>query len=132
MRELGQNPVDVPILHWWTGNVEETRKAVTLGCYSVHSAVARHSKFRTVVPLERILVESDHGLADPPEAIPCRIEWVEHLTAQQFGLNREDVRRLAWQNLSAIVKKTNTRGLLPKPFLAKVTDACQETDRQLC
>ena len=83
IRELRQKPIAVPILHWWTGTVEETKEAVALGCYfSVHSAVARHSKFRTAVPPERILIERDHGYADPPAAIPCRIEWVEHLVAQ--------------------------------------------------
>jgi TatD DNase family protein len=127
VKELRQRPIDAPILHWWTGSAEETREAVALGCYfSVHSAVARHSKFRTNVPLERILVESDHGFADPPEAIPCRIEWVEHLVAQQFGLKREDVRRLAWKNLSNIVRKTNTQKLLPEPFVARMTETCQE------
>lgn len=129
VKELQRVPIDVPILHWWTGNVADTRKAVALGCYfSVHSAVARHSKFRSVVPPERILVESDHGFADPPEAIPCRIEWVEHLVAQQYGLGREDVRRLAWQNLLTIVKKTDTGKLLPEPFSARMSDACHETD----
>jgi TatD DNase family protein len=129
VRELRQTPINIPILHGWTGTVEETREAVALGCYfSVHSAVARHSKFRTAVPPERILIESDHGYSDPPEAIPCRIEWVEHLVAQQLGRRRMDVRRLAWQNLATIVHKTNTRELLPEPFVAKMTDACQETD----
>jgi len=129
VRELRRKPIAVPILHWWTGTVEETREAVELGCYfSVHSAVARHSKFRTTVPPERILIESDHGYADPPAAIPCRIEWVEHLVAQQLGLSRKDVRRLAWQNLATIVQKTNTRRLLPEPLVAKMTDACQKTD----
>ncbi len=129
IRELRQRPIAAPILHWWTGTVEETREAVALGCYfSVHSAVARHSKFRKWVPPERILIESDHGYADPPAAIPCRIEWVEHLVAQQLGLSREDVRRLAWQNLATIVQKTNTQKLLPERLMAKMIDACQETD----
>ena len=129
VRELRQKPIAVPILHWWTGTVEETREAVALGCYfSVHSAVARHSKFRTVVPAERILIESDHGYADPPEAIPCRIEWVEHLVAQQLGLSRKDVRRLAWQNLATIIWKTNTHRLLPKPLMAIVAEVRQGID----
>lgn len=128
VEELRQRPIDVPILHWWTGNVEETREAVALGCYfSIHSAVARHSKFRRWVPPERILVESDHGYADPPAAIPCRIEWVEHLAAQQFGLCRKAVRQLAWENLATIVQKTNTKKLLPESLLTKMIDACQET-----
>jgi len=117
IKELQRNPIAVPVLHWWTGTVEETRAAVALGCYfSVHSAVARHSKFRTTIPKERLLVESDHGYADPPAAIPCRIEWVEHLVAKQLGLNRSDVRRLVWQNLETIIRKTNTLRLLPQSF----------------
>jgi len=126
IKELRQTPIEVPILHWWTGNVQETREAVELGCYfSVHSAVARQSKFRTTVPPDRILIESDHGLSDPPEAIPCRIEWAEHLVAQQLGFSRMEVRRLAWKNLSMIVRKTDTRKLLPEPFLVEMTNACK-------
>jgi TatD DNase family protein len=117
--ELRRQPVAVPVLHWWTGSAQETRAAVALGCYfSVHSAVARHSKFRTAVPPERILVESDHGYADPPAAIPCRIEWVEHLVAQQLRLDREGVRRLAWRNLATIVRLTGTARLLPERLRA--------------
>jgi len=125
IKELRRKPVAVPVLHWWTGTVEETREAVALGCYfSVHSAVARHSKFHTAIPPERILIESDHGYADPPAAIPCRVEWVEHLVAQQLGLSRNDVRRLAWQNLATIVRKTNTHKLLPEPLVAIMTEVC--------
>jgi TatD DNase family protein len=119
IEELRRQPVAVPVLHWWTGTAEETSQAVALGCYfSVHSAVARHSKFRTRVPRERLLIESDHGYADPPAAIPCRIEWVEHLVAQQLGVGQEDVRRLAWQNLARIVGETGTWQLLPEPLAA--------------
>jgi TatD DNase family protein len=121
IQELRRRPVAAPVLHWWTGSAGETREAVALGCYfSIHSAVARHSKFRTAVPPERILVESDHGYADPPAAIPCRVEWVEHLVAQQLGLEVKEVRRLVWRNLGTIVRETGTRELLPGPLLALV------------
>jgi len=110
-------------LHWWTGNVEETREAVALGCYfSVHSAVARHSKFRTAVPPERVLIESDHGWTDPPAAIPCRIEWAEYLLVQQLQRSREEVRRLAWQNLAAIIRETDTQHLLPAQLAGLMTE----------
>jgi TatD DNase family protein len=117
IQELKRQPIAIPILHWWTGTALETREAVALGCYfSVHSAVARWSIFRTSVPAERILVESDHGYKDPPAAIPCRIEWVEHLMAQQLKREREEVRRLAWQNLARIVDQTGVGKLLPYPL----------------
>jgi len=112
--ELRRTPIAAPVLHWWTGSAEETEEAADLGCYfSVHSAVARHSKFRTRVPRERILLETDHGWRDPPAAIPLRIGWVEHLAAQQFRMDVMDLRRLAWANFADIMRKTGTLQMLP-------------------
>jgi len=128
IRELRRKPIAVPVLHWWTGTGEETREAVALGCYfSVHSAVARHSKFHTAVPRERILVESDHGYADPPAAISCRVEWVEYLVAQQLRLGVKDLRLLVWQNFATIVGKTDTHKLLPEPFKAIIKEVSQKS-----
>ncbi len=119
LEELRRTPIAVPVLHWWTGTVAQTREAVALGCcFSVHSAVARQSKFRTAVPPDRLLVESDHGWSDPPAAIPCRVEWVEHLLAQHLGCRQTDVRELVWRNLAAIVRETGTRSLLPEALQA--------------
>jgi TatD DNase family protein len=127
IEELQRRPVVVPVLHWWTGSAEETREAVALGCYfSIHSAVARHSKFRTAVPPERVLIESDHGYNDPPAAIPCRVEWVEYLVAQQLRLGVKDVRRLAWQNLGTIIHKTCTLRLLPEPLAAIIAGVSRD------
>jgi len=123
IEELRRRPVAVPVLHWWTGSAGETQEAVSLGCYfSIHSAVARHSKFRTRVPPERVLIESDHGYRDPPAAIPCRVEWVEHLVGQQLRLDVKDVRRLAWRNLATIIRETGTRRLLPEPLAAMLVE----------
>jgi TatD DNase family protein len=123
LEELRRRPIAVPILHWWTGTVAQTREAVALGCYfSVHSAVVRQSKFRTAVPPERLLVESDHGWSDPPAAIPCRVEWVEHLLAQHLGCRQTDVRELVWRNLSTIVRETGTRSLLPEALQTLLPD----------
>jgi TatD DNase family protein len=121
LEELQRYPVAAPVLHWWTGNAAETHRAVALGCYfSIHSAVARYSKFRTIVPPERVLVESDHGYNDPPSAIPCRVEWVEHLVAQQLGLGVSAARRLVWQNFGTLMRKTNTLRMLPERMIALV------------
>jgi TatD DNase family protein len=112
--ELHRTPVVAPILHWWTGTAPETRQAVELGCYfSVHSAVARRSHFRSQVPPERLLVESDHGWADPPGAIPHRVIWVEYLLSASLGMHVNEIRQLVWQNFSQVVRLTGTRQLLP-------------------
>jgi TatD DNase family protein len=118
LEELHQTPVIAPILHWWTGTAAETRQAVDLGCYfSVHSAVARRSIFRTQVPPERLLVESDHGWGDPPGAIPHRVIWVEYLLSASLGMNVCEVRQLVWQNFTEVVRLTGTRELLPKALV---------------
>jgi TatD DNase family protein len=121
LAELRRTPVPAPILHWWTGTAAQTQEAVSLGCYfSVHSAVARRSLFRTRVPLERLLVESDHGWSDPPAAIPCRIEWVEHLLGESLKRPREEIRALAWRNFAAIVTETAIGSLLPSPLVGEL------------
>jgi TatD DNase family protein len=131
IEELRRRPVAVPVLHWWTGTANETQEAVALGCYfSVHSAVARHSRFRTRVPPQRVLIESDHGYDDPPAAIPCRVEWVEHLVGQQLKLGVKDVRRLAWRNLATIVAETATQELFPEEFATILAEVGSEAARE--
>jgi TatD DNase family protein len=122
LEELANRPLAFPVLHWWTGSAAETRQAVSLGCYfSIHSQVSRQSKFRSWVPLERLLVESDHGYNDPPAAIPCRVEWVEFLVAQQYRVDVQLIRQTAWQNLAAIFQQTGTLRLLPEALAALLT-----------
>ena len=102
------------MLHWWTGTASETRQAVELGCYfSIHSQVARQSKWRTQVPLERVLVESDHGYEDPPPAIPHRVVWVEYLMAQQYRIGVQELRRQVWTNFARLIRLTHTLDRLP-------------------
>jgi hypothetical protein len=73
-----------------------------------------------------VLIESDHGYNDPPAAIPCRVEWVEYLVAQQLRLGVKDVRRLAWQNLGTIIYKTGTLRLLPEPLAAIIAGVSRD------
>lgn len=127
LAELRKTPISTPVLHWWTGSADETTEAVELGCYfSIHSAIARHSKFRTRVPPNRILVETDHGYVDPPAAIPCRIEWVEHLVAQQLKTGVKEFRRMVWQNFATIVQNTKTINLLPGLFVETLNTLQEE------
>ena len=115
--ELQKCPIDFPVMHGWSGNVAETKLAVEMGCYfSIHSQVARNSKFRLHVPSDRILVESDHGYNDPPAAIPCRVGWVEYLVAQQYQLDVTELRRLVWRNFSRIVHGSGIFSKLSAPM----------------
>jgi TatD DNase family protein len=126
IEELRRRPIAIPVLHGWRGTAKETQEAVALGCYfSVLAGIARHSKFRTAVPPERLLIETDHHRGSLPAAIPCRVEWVEYILAEPkvLGLDVKDVRRLVWQNFGAIIDKTDTWRLLPKPLAAIVAEA---------
>ncbi|NJD60564.1 MAG: hypothetical protein C3F13_04070 [Anaerolineales bacterium] len=131
LEELKRTPVIAPILHWWTGTTAETRQAVELGCYfSVHSAVARHSIFRTQVPLERLLVESDHGWADPPGAIPHRVIWVEYLLSANLRMPVQEIRQLVWLNFAELVRQTATIDLLPSSISQLVKMASSQVVTQ--
>jgi hypothetical protein len=63
-----------------------------------------------------MLVESDHGYNDPPAAIPCRLEWVEHLIGQQLKCSIAEVGCLAWRNLGRIIRETGTQELFPQAY----------------
>jgi TatD DNase family protein len=112
--ELERAKPPAVVLHWWLGSAGQTSRAVDLGCwFSIHSSIARQSKFRARVPVERVLVETDHGYDDPPAGIPPRIQWAEQLVARQYGLRAADLRRQIWKNFRAIVERTGVAGLLP-------------------
>ncbi len=60
---LGDNYRFKAILHWFTGNKDELRKAVELGCcFSINGAMMRSKRFLDMLPLipsNRILLETD-------------------------------------------------------------------------
>jgi hypothetical protein len=41
---------------------------------------------------------------------------VEHLVAQQYGMDVKEIRQLAWQNLGTLIQKTGTIDLFPDTF----------------
>lgn len=114
--ELRRQPQPGAILHWWTGNANETSEAVRLGCaFSVHRSVARRLVWQGV-PRERLLVESDLGYADAPRDAPAAIERTEELLADRLGIDARDVRDAGWRTLAALVARTGTRRLWPVAF----------------
>ena len=60
---LGDNYRFKAILHWFTGNKDELRKAVELGCcFSINGVMMRSKRFLDMLPLipsNRILLETD-------------------------------------------------------------------------
>jgi len=100
----------IPVLHWFSGTVEETRRAVAMGCwFSVGPAMLRGAKGRRILaelPMNRVLPETDgpftkNGSAPfmPWEAIsiaePLTIIWNE---------TEEAVRKQFKRNLAVLLK----------------------------
>ena len=118
--ELRRRMPPAAILHWWSGNDEETRRAVALGCYfSVHRAVARLRIWQDVPP-ERLLVESDIRYADPPASSPTSVARTEVLLAARTAARPEEIRAGAWRALRAIIATSRSHALWPRPFLDQV------------
>ena len=71
IEELKRRPFSVPVLHYWTGTIRETREAVDLGCYFSINAEMRIPKYCKIVPKDRLLIETDH--------LYCNIQCIEHI-----------------------------------------------------
>lgn len=110
----------VVILHWWTGDAEETRRAVALGCYfSVHRAVARRLVWR-VVPPERLLIESDIEYARPPRDIPALVALTERMLGDRIDDDPARIRARGWAALATLIRETGTLRLWPSAFRDEV------------
>ena len=117
--ELRRRMPPAVVLHWWSGDADETRRAVRLGCYfSVHRAVARRLVWRDV-PRDRLLVESDVGYQEAPNAIPAIVGRTEAMLAERIGSDVATVRANAWRALGALVRASSTQRLWPEAFLAE-------------
>ncbi|MDF1597074.1 MAG: TatD family hydrolase [Acidimicrobiia bacterium] len=108
------------VLHWWLGNDAATERAVDLGAYfSVNaSQVGKWAALR-LVPLDRILTETDHPFGDRGEEPPRRpgnVSIVERRLADELGFRPEAIRRRVWQNLARLVDELGLHDLLPRQF----------------
>lgn len=107
------------VLHWWLGDVEETQRAIELGCYfSVNFSMIRTIETWKMIPLDRLLLETDHPSGDRFSAAPRqpgRVQPVEAAIAKHHGVTASVVRQHIWANFARIVAATDTRALVPEP-----------------
>lgn len=105
------------ILHWWLGTEEDTRGAIHLGCsFSINYSMAKSTEFWQVIPLDRLLIETDHPSGDrfsPNPRQPGRVEPVEKIVAQFHGISTDELRLQVWKNFARIVLQTQTYDLFP-------------------
>lgn len=107
LRELHRTPVAGVILHWWTGSAELTEEAVRLGCYfSLPPAMMSSLEILQLIPLERMLPETDHPYGDRRTAgvkQPGGVSEVERRIAKLHGLDTRDVRVQFWRNFRTLI-----------------------------
>lgn len=128
--ELTRTPIAGAILHWWLGDPETTKKAVELGAYfSVNVASLRRPELLDLIPIDRVLLETDHpdgnGHGSRPRQ-PGNVADVEAALADRHRIRRSDLRLKVWQNLAALVTTTKTADLLP-PRVRAILDAARQT-----
>lgn len=84
--------VGEPVLHWFTGNEEELRRAIAIGCwFSVGPAMltsARGRRLASLMPPDRVLTETDGPLAqcDGKPLMPWDSERVTRVLADIWGM----------------------------------------------
>ncbi len=112
------------ILHWWLGDEDETKTALDLGCYiSVNYSMTRTTDTWKTIPLDRLLVETDHPHGDRFSASPRqpgRVQSVEAAIAKHHGLGVDAVRKQLWRNFARIVAETDCGQLLPHPVRSMI------------
>ncbi|MWJ38698.1 TatD family hydrolase [Clavibacter michiganensis] len=107
LRELHRTPVKGVVLHWWTGSPELTEEAIRLGCYfSVPPATMSSTETLKLIPLDRILPETDHPYGDrlsPGAKKPGGVDEVERRIAMLHGQESRAVRIQFWKNLRTLI-----------------------------
>ncbi|MBT2498068.1 TatD family hydrolase [Agromyces sp. ISL-38] len=107
------------ILHWWLGTTAETLRAVKLGChFSINYSMIRATNDWHVIPLDRLLVETDHPSGDrfsSKPRQPGRVQDVERAIAEHHGITTEELRLQLWRNFAALVSSTGTMQMFPPP-----------------
>lgn len=120
VRELREFRPDAAILHWWLGSPEETEAAVDAGAYfSINASQARSWESLRLVPLDRLLLETDHPFGDRSEEPPRRpgnLAKSESAVSAALGASPDTVRRWTWRNLKAISEKLNLLEMFPHDF----------------
>ncbi|QXT64207.1 TatD family hydrolase [Tessaracoccus palaemonis] len=114
---LERTPIKGAVLHWWRGNEAETLRAIELDCwFSFNAAGMKYPADVSLIPLERILTETDHPSGDRTSTLPRQpgsVDDVERALAQIYNTDVQAVRRQVWANLAGLVDHADVPTLLP-------------------
>lgn len=113
IKELATGLANTPhqvILHWYSGNLTELRRAVELGFYfSVnHAMLASKSApaLLKAIPRSQLLTETDAPFTFSA-TVPNRLTSLQttvKVLSQQWSLEEEECLRMVWENFSALLR----------------------------
>jgi TatD DNase family protein len=119
LEELEAQPIRGAVLHWWLGDPGQTANAIDLGCYfSVNAASVRHVRELSVIPLDRLLPETDHPFGDRfdgPHHRPGNVDSLEDALGRLYGLAQDELRLQIWRNLRSLLSDTSAMSFLSRP-----------------
>lgn len=108
------------VLHWWLGTEAETIEAIDIGAhFSINRSQAKRWKSLSIVPPDRLLVETDHPFGDRGQSgtsRPGHLLDAESALASILGLSTEEVRRVAWRNFTSLTRELGIADLFPRAF----------------
>jgi TatD DNase family protein len=115
---LESRPIVGAVLHWWLGDAQQTVRALDLGCFfSINASSVRRSDLLELIPLDRVLTETDHPFGDrrtTRHARPGVVDPVEEALARHHGVPVEEIRSKMWSNLARLVEQAGCIALLPR------------------
>lgn len=116
---LEEMPVQGAVLHWWRGTPAQTARAVALGCwFSVNAAGMKHAAV-ALIPIDRLLTETDHPSGDrsaPAPRQPGAVLDVESELAKLHEVSPAKMRLRIWRTFDELVRATETASFLPTPI----------------
>ncbi len=115
---LEAEPIKGAVLHWWLGSEHQTRRALELGCFfSINASSVRRTDLLELIPLDRVLTETDHPFGDrhtTNHARPGVVDPVEQALAIHHGVSPDEIRSQMWSNLARLVDQAGCAGVLPR------------------
>lgn len=101
------------MLHWFTGNEADTRRALDAGAFFSVNAAMPLEQVR-FLPRDRVLTETDFPARKVRARKPADTERVELLLSEAWGIPTDEVRAKTWWNLRTLSEQTGAIERLPE------------------
>lgn len=100
----------IPILHWYSGNVKDLKRALDLGCwFSINPSMVKSKSGINIIeniPRQRILTETDSPFTGENGAFykPWDVELVITGLSNIWNCSESDANKQVWENSKVLLK----------------------------